>query len=165
MRPDPAGSRVRPRPIAEPRRSDAPGGGRPDRDLAPPLPAALSWSVLALFAFAFPGAVLLLDLPWWLPAWYSVASVVAFIAYGVDKSAARRGAARVSEQTLLLVGFAGGWPGALVAQQRFRHKTRKRSFRRAFWASVVANLVALSAVVVLLLGPGAADVVTGFLGG
>ena len=36
-----------------------------------------------------------------------------------------------------MLGFVGGWPGALVAQQGFRHKTRKRSFRRAFWTTVV----------------------------
>ncbi|WP_091705850.1 DUF1294 domain-containing protein [Microbacterium sp. cf046] len=115
-----------------------------------PLPAALSWTVLLAFAVAFAVAVVVLGIPLWLPAVYAVASVITFAAYGADKSAARRGAHRVSEQTLLTLGVLGGWPGALVAQQVFRHKTRKRSFRRAFWTSVVANVVVLIALIVVL---------------
>ena len=41
---------------------------------------------------------------------------------------------------LLSLGFVGGWPGAIVAQQLFRHKTAKRSFRIRFWLSVAANI-------------------------
>lgn len=154
MRPDPA-ARVRPRPTSAPRRTGAPS--RPDRDLARPLPAALSWTVLGAFAITITAVVVVLGLPWWLAAWYLVASVAAFTAYGLDKAAARRGTGRVSEQTLLLLGIIGGWPGAVVAQQLFRHKTRKRSFRRAFWGSVAVN-VALAVAIVLLLAPGAASV-------
>jgi len=33
----------------------------------------------------------------------------------------------------------GGWPGALVAQQKLRHKTKKQPFRTVFWATVVMN--------------------------
>lgn len=36
-------------------------------------------------------------------------------------------------------GLAGGWPGALVAQELLRHKTRKREFRVVFRATVVLN--------------------------
>lgn len=163
MRPHPAATRHRGRP--GPSSASARGAARPDRDLPPPLPAALSWGVLAAFAAALTVAVPVFDLPWWLAAWYLVASVVAFVAYGIDKSAARRDAPRVSEQTLLLLGFAGGWPGAVVAQQLFRHKTRKRAFRRAFWASVVANLVVLAAAVVVLSDPAAMQGVVGSLEG
>ncbi|MBM7503449.1 DUF1294 domain-containing protein [Agromyces aurantiacus] len=156
MRPDPA-PRVRPRPTSVPPRRGGPARpARPDRDLSPPLPAALSWTVLALFVVALASGLLVLDLTWWLPAWVLAASLVAFVAYGLDKSAARRGGARISEQTLLLLGLIGGWPGAVAAQQLFRHKTRKRSFRRAFWASVVVNLVVLAAAVVLLPASGIA---------
>ena len=49
-----------------------------------------------------------------------------------------------------MTGFVGGWPGALVAQQLFRHKTRKRSFRRAFWITVVVNVLVLAAFIGLL---------------
>jgi uncharacterized membrane protein YsdA (DUF1294 family) len=37
----------------------------------------------------------------------------------------------------------GGWPGALVAQEVFRHKSRKLSFRRVLWTTVALNCGAL----------------------
>ncbi|MEV4688011.1 DUF1294 domain-containing protein [Microbacterium sp. LWH3-1.2] len=122
---------------------------RPGRDLSKPLPAALSWITLVAFAAALAGAYVALGLAWWVPALYGAASIVAFAVYGIDKAAARRQANRVSEPTLLILGLVGGWPGALVAQQVFRHKTRKRSFRRVFWGTVGANVLALAAYVYL----------------
>lgn len=82
-------------------------------------------------------------LPWatlWL---YLGASLVALAAYAADKSAAVAGEWRTPESTLHLLALLGGWPGALYAQQRLRHKTRKPSFRACFWATVVINLAAL----------------------
>lgn len=109
--------------------------------------------MLLAFATAFAAAYVMLGLSWWVPAVYGAASVIAFGAYGIDKGAARRGADRISERTLLALGLVGGWPGALVAQQVFRHKTRKRSFRRAFWATVGVNVLALAAYVYLVAAP------------
>ncbi|QKJ21191.1 DUF1294 domain-containing protein [Microbacterium hominis] len=113
-----------------------------------PLPAALSWSVLGGFVAGFAIAFEMFDLPMWMPLLYAGVSLVAFAAYGIDKSAARREHRRVSESTLLTLGLLCGWPGAVVAQQLFRHKTRKRSFRRAFWRTVVWNVMLLVVVVV-----------------
>jgi uncharacterized membrane protein YsdA (DUF1294 family) len=70
---------------------------------------------------------------------YLTASVVAFCAYAIDKAAARRGGRRIPERTLHLIALLGGWPGALVAQRIFRHKTIKASFQRMFWFTVVLN--------------------------
>ena len=70
---------------------------------------------------------------------YLVASIVAFMAYALDKSAAKQGRWRTPESTLHLLGLACGWPGALLAQQLLRHKTSKPSFVSAFWATVVLN--------------------------
>ncbi|WES65711.1 DUF1294 domain-containing protein [Microbacter sp. GSS18] len=116
-----------------------------ERDLSRPLPAGLSWTTLALFTPALVLAWTLVPLPWWVPAAYGAMSVIAFAAYGLDKLAARKGWNRVSESTLLALGLLCGWPGALIAQQLFRHKTRKRAFRRPFWGTVVLNVVALGA--------------------
>jgi uncharacterized membrane protein YsdA (DUF1294 family) len=69
-------------------------------------------------------------------------SIVSFIAYWYDKVAARRDRFRVRETFLLLVGLAGGWPGALIAQQVLHHKNRKTSFQLAFWITVVLNIAA-----------------------
>jgi uncharacterized membrane protein YsdA (DUF1294 family) len=51
----------------------------------------------------------------------------------------------VPESTLILLGLAGGWPGAIIAQQVLRHKSNKKDFRSAFWASVVLNVLAFVA--------------------
>ena len=66
---------------------------------------------------------------------YALISAVSFILYAVDKSAAKRGALRISETTLHLSELFGGWPGALIAQRVFRHKTRKQPFQLIFWAA------------------------------
>jgi uncharacterized membrane protein YsdA (DUF1294 family) len=77
---------------------------------------------------------------------YLAASAVAFVMYAVDKAAAqRRGRRRIPERTLLMIAVVGGWPGSIIAQQTLRHKTQKRSFRRAFWAAVALNVAALAA--------------------
>ena len=74
---------------------------------------------------------------------YVVASVIAFLAYGHDKSAAVRNAWRVQERTLHLFSLLGGWPGALAAQRLFRHKSSKASFQTTYWLTVVLNCAAL----------------------
>ena len=70
---------------------------------------------------------------------YCTASVVAFVAYALDKSAARNDRWRTQESTLHLFALVGGWPGALAAQRLLRHKSRKRSFQIVFWATVIIN--------------------------
>jgi uncharacterized membrane protein YsdA (DUF1294 family) len=74
-------------------------------------------------------------------------SAVTLLAYRSDKSAARQGRRRTPESTLHLLSLLGGWPGGLVARHAFRHKTTKQPFRSAFWVTVVANCLALTAVV------------------
>lgn len=84
------------------------------------------------------------NLPALVLAAYGLLSVLAFIMYGANKSAAVQGAWRTSESTLHLIALVGGWPGALVARQVFRHKTTKQPFRTIFWGTVIANCMALS---------------------
>lgn len=74
-------------------------------------------------------------------AWFLSASFVTLVIYGADKYAARKSWQRVPEKTLLLFGLAGGWPGALFAQQVFRHKTQKQPFKTWFMLSVVVNVL------------------------
>jgi len=76
----------------------------------------------------------------------AVMSLVCFIAYGLDKQRAGNGGRRVSERTLHLLAFLGGWPGALIGQRQFRHKTQKVSFRIVFWLVVVVHIGLVSAV-------------------
>ncbi len=86
---------------------------------------------------------------------YGVLSLGCFVAYAIDKSAAKEGRWRTSERTLLLLGLLCGWPsertllllgllcgwpGAVLAQQWLRHKSSKRSFRMLFWITVAINI-------------------------
>jgi len=78
-------------------------------------------------------------------ALYAVASALCFIAYALDKSAARRAPRRTPERTLLLLGLAGGWPGGFAAQQLLRHKSSKTSFLLKFWLTVIVHLAIVAA--------------------
>ena len=98
--------------------------------------------ILALLAFAF--AAYLGRIPPLVAMLYAGMSLIAFFAYGLDKSAARTNRWRTQESTLHLFEFLGGWPGALIAQGSFHHKTRKLSFQIAFWLVVVLNLGGLA---------------------
>lgn len=95
---------------------------------------------LLVFALVYAGATLAWDLPPLVAGAYAVMSLSCFVAYAIDKSAARKGGWRTPERTLLLLGLVGGWPGAILAQQWLRHKTAKRSFQQLFWVTVAANL-------------------------
>lgn len=108
---------------------------------APRTPSKLPRAAMGLVALAAAGALGLFGaLPQPLALAYGIASLVAYAMYFIDKSAAGRGARRIPEATLHLASVFGGWPGALVAQQQFRHKTIKQPFQTVFWLTVVANL-------------------------
>ena len=83
-------------------------------------------------------------LPFLLAAAIFCLSALAYLMYWFDKSAAQSGGQRTPENTLHLVGLAGGWPGALIAQQRFRHKTIKQPFQTVFWVTVALNVAAVT---------------------
>jgi uncharacterized membrane protein YsdA (DUF1294 family) len=72
---------------------------------------------------------------------YGIVSVLAFLLYWSDKRKARLDTWRTPENVLHAVELAGGWPGALLAQQVFRHKTRKLSFQLLFWMIVLLHQV------------------------
>jgi uncharacterized membrane protein YsdA (DUF1294 family)/cold shock CspA family protein len=96
-----------------------------------------------LFCAVLILAVLLGRLPLLILGIYLMASVLAYVAYAMDKAAAENRRWRIAEDTLHIWGVIGGWPGALVAQQRLRHKTSKTSFQLMFWVTVVLNCGAL----------------------
>lgn len=108
--------------------------------------ASAQWSTATLFVIPAFGVVLMLGYvlghpPRWLWWSYIGISAVTFIAYALDKSAAQKGEWRTSEQTLHLLSLAGGWPGALLAQQVLRHKSSKQEFRSVFWFTVGLNVL------------------------
>lgn len=101
-------------------------------------------AVLVTAAF-FTGLVLLLPAPeWqWFAGAYTLMSAISFSLYGLDKRAATRGGRRTPEARLHFFELLGGWPGALLAQRVFRHKTRKSSFQVMFYLAATVNLAAL----------------------
>lgn len=105
-----------------------------------------------LFCVALIAATLTGKLPMPVLGLYAAASLVAFIAYWLDKNAARAGRWRTQESTLHLLSLIGGWPGALLAQRQLRHKSVKQPFQIVYWATVLLNCGALG----LLLTPSGA---------
>jgi len=73
---------------------------------------------------------------------YAIASVVSFIAYGLDKHRSLTGGWRVRESMLHTIDALGGFAGGFAGQRFFRHKTKKVSFQVMFWATVAIHLAA-----------------------
>ncbi len=109
--------------------------------------------VLGAFGAAYTLTALIRGLPPWTHLLYAGASVLCAALYAVDKLAARAGRERIPESMLLALGTVGGWPGAVVAQQVWRHKTAKVSFRVRFWLSVLVNIAAFVALTILARSP------------
>ncbi|VGO16867.1 Cold shock-like protein CspG [Pontiella desulfatans] len=96
---------------------------------------ALFFAALGVLTLAIP------IIPKYIIGWYAIASAITFMAYAADKSAAQNGQWRISEATLHTLALAGGWPGALLAQQMLRHKSRKPGFQWTYKFTVVLNIV------------------------
>jgi uncharacterized membrane protein YsdA (DUF1294 family) len=86
--------------------------------------------LIAVLTSKVPGLILII---------YLMVSLITYVAYAIDKSAAKKGAWRTQESTLHLLSLVGGWPGAVVAQKTLRHKSKKESFRAVFWMTVLLN--------------------------
>jgi len=93
-----------------------------------------------VFCLGLLASVLSGKLPLIIAALYIVMSLIAFIAYAMDKSAAQNGRWRTRESTLHLFALMGGWPGAFFAQKKLRHKSSKQEFKSVYWVTVVFNL-------------------------
>jgi uncharacterized membrane protein YsdA (DUF1294 family)/cold shock CspA family protein len=100
--------------------------------------------IVVSFAAVLSGLTLIGRIPPQVALLYSAMSVGTFCVYANDKSAAQNKTWRVRESTLHLLAFAGGWPGAVVAQQVLRHKCSKVSFQWEFWFVVVCNCILLA---------------------
>lgn len=105
---------------------------------------------LSVFSGKIPGLVFSL---------YGAISIVTFFIYQADKIAARKGTWRIPEATLHLLSLIGGWPGAIIAQQMLRHKSKKQPFRFIFWITILLNLCAYA----WLYTPGASEKILSIL--
>lgn len=99
--------------------------------------------VAGVFCVVLVAAVILGGVPSAFLGSYAFMSVLLYVMYAADKSAAQAGRWRTSEASLHLVALLGGWPGGLIARHALRHKTIKQPFRFVFWCTVVLNCLAL----------------------
>lgn len=79
--------------------------------------------------------------------WKTIAAVAfvvwntcVFALFGQDKAAAKRGASRISENTLLLAAALMGALGALFGMYIFRHKTRHPKFKLGVPLLMIVNI-------------------------
>lgn len=93
---------------------------------------AFSIMFTCLFLLIVCLSVIVSKLPPCILVTYVVVSMLTYILYALDKSAAKRGRWRTQESTLHLLSLVGGWPGALVAQKTLRHKSQKNHFVLGF---------------------------------
>ncbi|RIX84741.1 DUF1294 domain-containing protein [Acidovorax cavernicola] len=101
--------------------------------------------LIVIYAAGLGAAVWLGRLPLYVPAVVAGLSLLTFVAYALDKSAAQAGRWRTQESTLHLLALVGGWPGAWCAQRLLRHKSSKASFLGRFYATVALHCAALLA--------------------
>ena len=80
-----------------------------------------------------------------------IASPICFAAYGSDKRRAARQLERIPERTLHLLALMGGWPGAVLGQRMFHHKTQKLSFRLILGSILLLHVGLISLGLYLLL--------------
>lgn len=102
-----------------------------DREVQKPVPFELKpvlrpWYVNVLIAIPLllSGYMLLMAKP--LPFFcYLTLSILTMFLYGLDKANAAMRKWRVPEVYFYILELMGGWPGALIAQNDLRHKTRQ----------------------------------------
>jgi uncharacterized membrane protein YsdA (DUF1294 family) len=73
-----------------------------------------------------------------------IINAITYFLFGFDKRAAERGNSRIPEKTLLLASALGGSVGAVMAQQRFRHKTQKQPFKALLYGIITAQIALIS---------------------
>lgn len=100
--------------------------------------------IAALFLITITAGCLTSQFPASLALIYAVMSAVAFKMYGQDKAAANNDRRRTPESKLQFIGLFCGWPGALFAQEAFRHKVSKSEFQILFWFTVTLNCAGLA---------------------
>jgi len=73
-------------------------------------------------------------------------NLLTIIRFHLDKTYAIEGRRRVPERDLLTLALVGGSPGALLARQLFKHKTRKEPFSTQLWVIVFLQVMTIGAV-------------------
>ena len=133
----PAPAAPRPRQPARPQR----------RDMQAPAGSSLAVTLMLLWLGLLAWGAATRALPPWVLGALGLLNAATFLAYALDKDAARKGRWRTSEKHLHLLALLGGWPAAWWAQQWLRHKSSKAEFRAVYWATLLLNCAALAVLV------------------
>ena len=107
-----------------------------------------TWVSLALLLFipllALNKAAIVYELPLFYTATAGILlmlfNIVTCAAYAGDKHQARAKEWRTPEISLHLLEAVGGWPAALIAQRKLRHKTSKAEFQLVYWFIVISHI-------------------------
>ncbi|MBA5792139.1 DUF1294 domain-containing protein [Flavobacterium sp. xlx-214] len=75
-----------------------------------------------------------------------IVNYIAFSLYHLDKERALKGKRRISEKNLLTIVAFGGTLGAYIGMQKYRHKTKKTSFKFWFYAIVLLQILVFFAI-------------------
>lgn len=67
-------------------------------------------------------------------------NIIAFLAMGIDKRKAKKGAWRIPEATLMSLVLLGGGIGGIAGMYTFRHKTKKPKFFIGFPAILTTEI-------------------------
>lgn len=106
-------------------------------------PKQRSWvtNILIIIPLILSGYLLLLaknPIPFFS---YFFFSILVMFLYGTDKAHAATKQWRIPEVYLHALEIMGGWPGALIAQSDFRHKTRKSRYQTVFKCIILLHLL------------------------
>lgn len=71
---------------------------------------------------------------------YILISLITILAYAKDKYSAQNNRWRTPDAILHFFSLIGGWPGALFAQKKLRHKTSKNEFITTYRITVFLNV-------------------------
>ena len=69
-----------------------------------------------------------------------VINLLTYVFFGIDKVKAQKSSWRIPEKTLFTLSFLGGSVGALLAMNKFRHKTKKSEFKNVIYLIVLVQL-------------------------
>ena len=83
------------------------------------------------------------QLPFWSIYFLLGSNILSFIFYGMDKLAAVKDWQRTPERHFYLLALCAGWPGSILGQIVFNHKTTKQRFRRWFYMMSLLNILLL----------------------
>jgi uncharacterized membrane protein YsdA (DUF1294 family)/cold shock CspA family protein len=102
-------------------------------------PFTIIWLGITLLFGIYVYFVIRQTFPFHPLAIYVAMSLLTIWLYSRDKSAAQARKWRISEKSLHLFEILGGWPGALLSQLYYRHKSRKISYQILFWMIVAGH--------------------------